>query len=165
MAAPVVAPLVGAAAATGTYALIESGEAAQMRRRPAAWTRPEEPPQLRRIRRRQLDSQEPGPSPRVRILGPAVERVGLYILGVAYSGGLVVALYALGDGLHRWSDGQLSGVTDAVKRLLLYPIVAAMAGGVAAIPGLVLMFVGDALAPTESGTATDPERDSVASGS
>jgi hypothetical protein len=78
----------------------------------------------------------------LRTLGRVVDRIGRFIVIVAICGGLAVALYALMHGLKMRSDAQLSGVTDALKRLLLYPLGAAMAGGVLATVGLVLMYIG-----------------------
>ena len=94
-----------------------------------------------------------------------VDRIGLFIVVVAFCGGLVVALYAFLHGLAMWSDGQLSGMTDVLKRLLLYPFVAAMTGGVVTIAGLGLMYLGDALLETAAEGTTEPEREPVASGS
>lgn len=79
----------------------------------------------------------------MRVLGATLQRVGLVIVVGALFAGLLVAVYALGDGLHRLSQGELVGEKETLKRLLLYPIGAAMAGGVAAVAGLVLMAVGD----------------------
>jgi hypothetical protein len=105
-----------------------------------------------------LDSpraREPGASGLSGTVSAALERTGLTIAAVALGGGLVVGLYAFGDGLHGFSDGRLSGVVDALRHLLLYPIVAAFAGGVAAVPGVVVMYAGHRL--KERGLATEPE--------
>ena len=79
----------------------------------------------------------------MRVLGATLQRVGLVIVVGALFAGLLVAVYALGDGLHRLSQGELVGEKETLKRLLLYPMGAAMAGGLAAVAGLVLMALGD----------------------
>ena len=112
-----------------------------------------------------MDAHEYRPFEPLRILGRVVDRIGLFIVVVAGCGGLVVALYALLHGLAMVFDGQLSGMTDALKRMLLLPFVAAMTGGVVAIAGLGLMYLGDALLETEAARTTEPEGEPVASGS
>jgi hypothetical protein len=79
----------------------------------------------------------------MRVLGATLQRVGLLIVGGTLLAGFVVAAYALGDGLHRLAGGELVGEKEVFEHLILYPVAAAMAGGVAAIVGLVLIYVGD----------------------
>jgi len=79
----------------------------------------------------------------MRVFGVMLQRVGRVIAVGAFLGGLALAVYALGDGLHRLAEGELSGEKEALKRLVLYPAGAAMVGSLAAVVGLVLMYLGE----------------------
>ena len=69
-------------------------------------------------------------------------RGGMVLAAVALAAGLAVAGWALAGGLHALIDGQL-GEKAAAERLALIPIAACVAGGLAALPGLLLAYLGD----------------------
>ena len=56
-------------------------------------------------------------------------------------GGLLLAAYALADGLGRLHEEGFSGEKEALKRLVGYPLGAAVAGSLVAVAGVVLMYL------------------------
>jgi hypothetical protein len=66
----------------------------------------------------------------------------MLLAATALVAGLCVAGWALAGGVHALVDGQL-GEKAAAERLALIPIGACLAGGVAALPGLLLAYLGD----------------------
>jgi hypothetical protein len=73
-------------------------------------------------------------------------RGGMVLAAVALVAGIAVAGWALAGGLHALIDGQL-GEKAAAERLALIPIGACVAGGIAALPGLLLAYLGGRAAP------------------
>jgi hypothetical protein len=66
----------------------------------------------------------------------------MVLAATALVAGLAVAGWAVAGGVHALVDGQL-GEKAAAERLALIPIGACVAGGVAALPGLLLAYFGD----------------------
>lgn len=85
------------------------------------------------------------------ILGRTLDRLGLVIVCIALFAGVVLALYVLADGVRKLADGDLSGLTDALARLLVYPVAAAAAGGLVVAVGVFLMYLGDYLEGDQEG--------------
>ena len=78
----------------------------------------------------------------MRVLGVALFRAGSFLAVVAVLGGLALAVYALGEDVHKLATVGLGGEKESLKRLVLYPVGAAMAGSLAALPGLALNQLG-----------------------
>jgi hypothetical protein len=66
----------------------------------------------------------------------------MLLAAAALVAGLGVAGWAVAGGIHALIDGQL-GEKAAAERLALIPIGACVAGGIAALPGLLLAYLGD----------------------
>lgn len=79
----------------------------------------------------------------VCVVGLVLFRMGIAVVCAGFFGGLAVAVYAVGSGLHELSQGDLSGGSDVVKHLILYPLGAAMAGGFGAMSGMVMIALGE----------------------
>ena len=79
----------------------------------------------------------------MRILAVVLSRLGKAIAVGAIVGGLLLAAYALADGLGRLHEEGFSGEKEALKRLVGYPLGAAVAGSLVAVAGVVLMYLGE----------------------
>jgi hypothetical protein len=79
----------------------------------------------------------------IRLFGEIALRTGKVIVVAALVGGMGFAAYAIAAGLHALVDGQLLGEKQVLERLALIPIGAVVAGGVAALPGVFLTYLGD----------------------
>jgi hypothetical protein len=78
--------------------------------------------------------------------GDIAWRGGMLLAAAALVAGLAVAGWALAGGLHALIAGQL-GEKAAAERLALIPIGACAAGGIAALPGLLLAYLGERATP------------------
>src|SRR5215211_7609178 len=79
----------------------------------------------------------------MRILAVVLSRLGKAIAVGAIVAGLLLAAYALADGLGRLHEEGFSGEKEALKRLVGYPLGAAVAGSLVAVAGVVLMYLGE----------------------
>jgi len=77
----------------------------------------------------------------MRTVGVVLFRLGRAIAFGAIVAGLLLAAYALAAALNRLHDEGFAGAKEALTHFLLYPVAAAVAGGLVAVSGVVLMYL------------------------
>ena len=71
-------------------------------------------------------------------------RTGWFLLRFAILAGLGAGAYALAAGIDELRDGQRLSEWAAIEHVALYPIAAVLAGSLLTLPGLLLMYLGEA---------------------